>query len=548
MAGSQQIYDEIQQFIILDDLKGIQGVLSSNPDILTPVQIQNILISAVKNHRLPILQYFLKESAFLEQTIAFWPCLEAYAYHFGFFDMLDEIAQSIQGANITTMNDRVLAVINEELDARYVQKKNELDKKGLDSNTYQQEIIKLENERKEALSLIDIDYPVDEINGYLLEFYDDFFYECLSLKPELDPRVVEKMFFSLLKEIYHAKLNLFDIRTNTDPRTQPALVQQLQHEGKQRVIWTQAQEELVSKLRTTLASVFHPLTEGQLQQKINLYTKEGGNRAESSGAIMSTHYPPAAVFDNISDFIDELFFSHSFDSTRSHYQMDYGLRVAIWSAISAEYVTNVNAQDVDVYLPEGELTTSSIFWNYELMMIKLLQSEPNKKANKINFYQLTPEAKENVKQINKKIEEFNKELKDTRALIEPLAALSSLTPDQTQELASLTEKKYDLKSKISSLEHEKSALCALENSWERVFLNALKFKGLKVKDKELTVADLKKLARRWKENVQKIGIEKREKGVHFSPENPRAKKKQNVIESMEDEKITTIKPKIEHQP
>lgn len=327
--------------------------------------------------------------------------------------------------------DEIKKMIDEIVDQRY---QNKLD--AIEGN-YSEKVkamARIQDEHKREQQLIHTDeFGKPDFD----EFYDEFTFQCLEYSPDLTDNEIKEMFFNLLKEIYLTKLKIYDAKQAGGPSSsQISRVIRVEHEANVRVVWTAAQEKATDELRERLDEIFQPMLKDLSPIKIALYTKAGSHRADATGSAMHLDHPPSAMFDEMTGYFGDLLYPHSHDPQSPEYEVDYGLSIMVWNALSIQYVRNTNGKDIDVYLPDGEITTSSIFWNYELNALKRLEMAAGQKGGEIHYHVLTSEAKSNMDSLMQKIKPLQAQLGNIRNEIKALSEKSSLLPDELLRLRS----------------------------------------------------------------------------------------------------------------
>jgi len=365
--------------------------------------------------------------------------------------------------------EKVLGIINDAIQRRYETKKNNLNENNMGSEQYQQAINTIGIEKSHEENLLKLNNDKVQLEKFLSNLYNDFLKECTEIQENIQPAVVEKIFLNLIKELVSAKLKIYDASFSPTVKEKISLIEYIAHEEMKKLIWTQAQKEFVDELGKNMELIFLPLLENSPLQKINLYSKEGMLQAYKSGGIMMTKFAPAIIYEKLSNDFGKLFFSQHNNPSAESYERDYALSIVMWCAISSQYVTYANTQSIDVYLPEGEIIPSSIFWNYELQILKLTNTI-NQNCE-IKFHQLNASAKQEIALRKNEIEQ----------------------------------------------------ICYDDKNWETVDFNQLTFSGSKVNNKNISVEDLKKYALRWKKKA--LVFSKKKKSLHTNkPSNSKSKK------------------------
>jgi len=404
--------------------------------------------------------------------------------------------------------DKIIQDAIEMVDDRFISKKSFLDEKGLDSQAYYDALDILNDEKKRDFALIhiysdNIDMMEDSQNTlkeYLEDFANDFysFFQEYYMDGDLGDEEILDMFSKIFNEFIITKFKIADNEHEKEIPKKISVYNRVEHENQDRIIWTQAHDELTTHFREQLNIIFAPLLQKK-QSKVNFYFKEGANRAVEGGGILSENHFPMILYENLSSYFEDLFFFSSYEDSKTFENI-------IWSVFSQQYAQNKDNQDIDIYLPEGEITTSSIFWNFELNITRLMNND-DEKFNKINFHQLTHESKQELQNIKTELKHIEALLKKHSETIERLEVLKKIeyTPEIDQQYKAVTPEMEKLNKKWYKLDHKKSIICGDEKNWEPVDFESLKFSGLHSSAKKLTSHAKEKL-RALKSDLQDIKI------------------------------------------
>ncbi len=436
--------------------------------------------------------------------------------------------------SIPTLIDHLAYILEDIAEKRYDAKKKLIQAQNLNPSEYDDAIDAIEKAFTRELRLVDLRY--DEL--YYQDFYEEFCEICEYFKHDIKQDDLDLIYDEMIKAIYKAKLSILDSYSNPDKREQIARFEELKYEGISRFIWTPAQERFSEQLAEDLRLAFKPLLDVLEKKKINLYIKHGSIPASEGGLGMTSEYPPAYVFDALGAYFDDIFTRHSSDKSHRDYNLDYALSVLLWNALSMEYVKNANDQDVDVYLPDGTITTSSIFWNYELHSLHKMQSDADMPLRTVHYHRLKKSVKKDVDKTIDKLTKYTKELNDIRDKLyqdqEP--------PLEVQEKSALTLRKHTLKDSINRLENTKYALCAEKNNWEEIQFKDVKLKGLKVQDKPMTVETMIKVGQLLKKRINEKMQKKAEqpKRTHLTPMKETQKQQLEQKQTRDDASIADL--------
>lgn len=255
---------------------------------------------------------------------------------------------------------------------------------------------KIDSERLREMELINTDM--------LYDLFYEFYTACKEINSTLSRETIIQMFNKFVSAVYLAKLEIFDTRNQKSVPMKVGHLATVVHEGKNRIIWTRAQQNAVENLRNVLDEAFRPLLENLPAPKINLWMALGSERADKLGASMTLDHPSAYIMDKLEEeYISEVLFPAYALPSSPDYVTDLSLFTILWSALSTQYVMRFDGQDVDVFLPEGEIATSSIFWNYEFNILRKTFEALGTEGN-FNFYKLTSDAQRAIKDLNHECE------------------------------------------------------------------------------------------------------------------------------------------------
>lgn len=137
--------------------------------------------------------------------------------------------------------------------------------------------------------------------------------------------------------------------------------------------------------------------------------------------------------------------------------------------MTQQYVFNPNGE-VDIFLPDGKIATSSILWNTEINKLKELGNPV------INYFRLTGEAAKLKIKVDAIQEELNK-------IIAEIEEFEKEHPDNFKidiRYIKLKAGKRSLEEQINAHKSELQALCKVETNWEKVPVEKIKFKGINI--------------------------------------------------------------------
>jgi len=494
------LYMKFQKAILPKDMTVVESILADKTLILTDIQRGAILYSVIRAGDLDLLQRLLKEKQFEDTAIKTAYYLYDLAEGWHFQEIVDELMLNpkikgnidIELANLPTspppsilgsLEQMVKTIVDGRADLKKAEKRLPL--------------AQIDQEKTDEKHLIDLRYSEEQ----LTEFYDAFFEACLRHNLFLTRAEIDRMFYGMIKEIYLMKLKIYDSHKLTDPRQRISHVQHLPHENQTLVMWTQAQQQAIEEFKRNLDNVFMPLLVNLERKKINLYKADGSIRAEATEAVMDVDHPPSGIIDELTDHIGDILFWHFEDKTHQNYLIDSGLNILLWNTLSVQYVLNSNGKDVDVYLPDGEISSVSIFWNYELNTLRKAELAAGTRQGNINYHKLTAQALAETEKITKELKDIQAQITQVDNDINIVLSIPSVTA--LNDFNQLQAKKTDLETLRSKLEVREYEINVEGKNWEKVAFENLTFKGLNVHNRKFTVGDLVKVGDRLKQQIQR---------------------------------------------
>jgi hypothetical protein len=526
MNSVSTAFSQLMEAIKKGDLAKVSELVSTGLDINQMDKYgKNPLIKAAQYGHVDIVQYFFDKGVNLnDQSAKKWTAL-MYAAKYGHIDVVKYLVDHGADVNISDdehntalslsiskghdlvedfllqlpqivvppvfrYKDWVMDEIEDLVYQRYTQRLESLENQNLSPDEYDREKLKLEDAATIELNLVDYTFPED----FFYDFFHDFHEECSNFKADLTIEDIDDMFINAIMSLFKAKLEIYDSLSKTDVRQKAAFVAMVPHEKNQRIIWTEAQDKLSEALRKDFDEAFKPLLDHQEKLKINLYTKHGSIQADEQ--TMVDQHAPSAIIENLSRYYSYFLERDVSDKSSEMYPVDYGLNILKWNALSAQYALNANEKDIDVYLPDGEIITSSIFWNYELNALRKWELEADKTKGNIIYHRLLTPVKSQVNRIMENIKSLQIEIDNIREEISQYSPHSS-------KADLLSNNKKILKERIGELEKRKYELCASNTNWVVVPFEQLTLKGLQVHDKSMTVASLIKVSDLLKQQLAK---------------------------------------------
>lgn len=449
------------------------------------------------------------------------------------------------------LRQTISKMVNDIIEKRYQDRKSQIEVLNLPPDKHDEKLMELEDTFQHEAMLIDLTYyqNISELDYFFKEFYDKFSQDCHFFNNKLTEPEIEEMFLDLIILLYKTKLKILDSSLEIDLRQQLAQVQDILHENARLIMWSQAQEKASVELMQALEKIFQPVLEDFKSVEIGLYTRHGRHRTSNN---ISDH-PPSYIIGESGDSLDSLLMLNAGNEGSPDFGIDTGLKYLLWSALSSHYVQKSDRKNINVFLPDGDIATSSTFWNYELNIARKLNLEA---GGKINFYRLKPSAQKEVNDINNRVKELKNKLEPSQNLakvteninkihefqLQKLSVETALTllvlqgnseKDRTQtrkvsedplKMQAYAEEEFNLKKeieelkeainelrsanehlnreyyereaeisqveiKIDELKQRKRELCALGASWEEIPFEQLQFKGLTVKHQPFTAQD-----------------------------------------------------------
>jgi hypothetical protein len=312
----------------------------------------------------------------------------------------------------------------------------------------------------------------------------------LPLNPGIDPKLLEKMYLEFIEVMIEEKFKIVQSMRSKDVSQQLAHFDDKQY-GTPMVMWSQAQEKESEALRLRMKEIFAPLRTERKKPVVHLYTGPiGGARADllrldedPEFAFMPEN--PLGEMDKLEQVLMRNLNRKQHDKS---WELDKALYVLLWNALSAEYTINNNGE-VNLFLDEGEIATTSVLWNTELNRLKQMEAQ-SKVGLKINFYMLTPEALKMTSSYKSKIKVLEDSLEErlillnaiNKPLIEENIDVMDKMNNPNLDSAALTRR---LKGLSDEIENNQKVINKLTSEKER-----LEQEGLDSKDLELDLKDL----------------------------------------------------------
>ncbi|MGD9591390.1 MAG: hypothetical protein AB7V32_02595 [Candidatus Berkiella sp.] len=317
-----------------------------------------------------------------------------------------------------------------------------------------------------------------------------FVRKCEEYSPTVDYVKFDDMFSQLMAVIIKLKIDI-EIDSH-QPLAKQSLSKTVTKPKGTTPVWTKAKEDTMTSLRVSLDKIFSSIIANQAQRQIVLYTGDGSLAARQKYETIF-QYPPSAIYEAISDYVERLLQPDWENESSPMMSVEKVHANLIWSALSSQYVMIDNGDDVDVFLPEGQIDAdSSIFWNYELNQLKMQQMAANRKGGELKYFKLNDAAILQLKHEENNIRLVKASRHETKKLLENLS-------DQTSVHAKNLIDEYIEQSKLIKFhESKKHAILETLSNWEPMRFEDVKFKDTRVGNRQLTINDMMNMTQRLK--------------------------------------------------
>lgn len=344
---------------------------------------------------------------------------------------------------------------------------------------HQQRLTHLKNEADIKSEIRLYQNELKLINFYKIDYlYLKFLYQCKSANKLLDESVISDVFSMLIEVLLKIKLKLTETICEQDVKKRSLYLSQKPDEKREVITWTESYAALVHDGRVQLENLFAMLFPEMNKHKVILYTKKGLMHEEVVQSGISKKFIPAVIIENIADSLLACLAYRRHDGRYVFSSVDSSFETIIWAILSTQYVLNSNGQDIDVYLPNGAISTNSILWNNELNAINLYQAAADKHHGKVHFFRLKTEKQK---------------------MLDDMIKSNENKPDNINH------------SCFGGIYIDERNILGNNQNWEEIPFEKVQIEGLNIGGRPYTIGDLQKTAKKmlafYEKNKRKESLE-----------------------------------------